>query len=164
MNPRSTSLFSSLLLSLVACAGGPPPVPSTGSGIEAAAWLTGRWVGRGFGGEVEETWAPAAGGTMVGHFRLVQDGAPVFYELMLLDAPAGAVRLRVKHFHADFVGWEEKDGCHTFLGTGVAAGLLRFDGLVLRRTGDDSAEFVVTMRGEDGSVRDEVLQLRREPR
>jgi hypothetical protein len=161
--PRS-SRFGCLLLPLAACAAAPHPAPAAATGIEAAAWLTGRWLGRGFGGEVEETWAPAVGGTMVGHFRLVQNGAPVFYELMLLDAPEGTLRLRVKHFGADFVGWEEKDGCHTFVGSDSAADALRFDGLVLRRTGVDRAEFVVSMRGEDGSVRDEVLQLQRAPR
>ena len=78
-----------------------------------AAWLAGRWVGEGLGGKVEETWAPAAGGQMVGHFQLVKAGKPVFYEIMLLDA-GRAGSARVKHFNPDFTAWEDKAVWHSF--------------------------------------------------
>src|SRR5688572_27278838 len=76
--------------------------------IEDAAWLAGRWVGEGFGGQMEETWAPPVGGQMVGHFRYWRDGQPQIYEIMLMDVVEGGVRLRVKHFNPDFTGWEER--------------------------------------------------------
>jgi hypothetical protein len=132
------------------------------AGIEAAAWLAGRWVGEGLGGQVEETWAPAVDGRMVGHFQLVRDGAVAFYELMLIDEVEGGLRLRVKHFEPDFVGWEEKDGWHAFEPKGATEDALAFNGLTLRRTGEDTAEFVVQLQYEDG-VRDEVLRVTRAP-
>ena len=53
--------------------------------IEEVAWLAGNWKGEGFGGIVEECWTPSLGGTMMGMFRLVNDGVIKFYELMVLD-------------------------------------------------------------------------------
>jgi hypothetical protein len=100
---------------------------------------------------------------MVGHFRLVAGGKPRFYEIMLLDRVEQGLRLRVKHFHPDFRGWEEKDGWHSFEPGVVDGGALKFPGLVLRPIGSDRAEFVVTIEN-GGKVSDEVLQLRRMPR
>lgn len=78
------------------------PAAAPAATIADAAWIAGRWVGAGLGGQIEETWAPAAGGQMVGHFQLVKDGKPALYELMMLDAAPTGLRLRVKHFNADF--------------------------------------------------------------
>lgn len=36
-------------------------------------------------------WSAPVGGTMVGHFRLVRDGKPVFYELLTLIEVEGSV-------------------------------------------------------------------------
>ena len=36
--------------------------PSAAATIADAAWLEGRWVGEGLGGQAEEVWSPAAGG------------------------------------------------------------------------------------------------------
>jgi len=111
---------------------------------------------------VEETWAPAAGGQMVGHFRLVRDGAPAFYEIMLIDVVESGLRMRVKHFNPDFVGWEEKDSWHSFDPVSASANEIVFGGLRLRRVSGTEAEFIVTIRYPDG-VRDQTLRLRRAP-
>jgi hypothetical protein len=136
--------------------------PAAAQRIEDAAWLAGRWVGEGLGGTVEETWAPAAGGQMVGHFQLVKGGKPVFYELMLLDSQAGGLRLRVKHFNPDFTAWEDKAGWHSFEPVAAEKDRLRFKGLQLARQGD-RLTITVTFRAKDGSLHDEVLKLRRAP-
>jgi hypothetical protein len=130
--------------------------------IEDAAWLAGRWVGEGLGGEIEETWAPPAGGQMVGHFRLMRNGAPAFYEIMLMDIVDDGVRMRVKHFNPDFVGWEEKDGWHAFEPVSATPDALEFRGLTLRRSEPDVLEISLTIRYPDG-VRDERLTMRRAP-
>lgn len=136
--------------------------PASAQVIGDAAWLAGRWVGEGLGGRVEETWAPAAGGQMVGHFQLVKAGKPVFYEIMLLDAQPGGLRLRVKHFNPDFTAWEDKGVWHSFEPVGVEPERLRFDGLTLGRRGD-KLTVTITLRAKDGTVGKHVLQLRREP-
>src|SRR5690606_36146300 len=76
--------------------------------IDRVAWLAGRWVGEGLGGVSEEIWSPPAGGAMMGSYRLLKDGAPVFYEMFLLVEEKGTLILKVKHFAPDFTGWEEK--------------------------------------------------------
>jgi hypothetical protein len=130
--------------------------------IEDASWLAGRWVGEGLGGELEETWAPPVGGQMVGHFRLMRDGQPVFYEIMLMDVVEGGVRMRVKHFNPDFVGWEEKDAWVTFEPSRVSADALAFNGLIIRRTAPDAIEMRLMLRRSDG-VHEEILTMRRAP-
>jgi hypothetical protein len=145
-----------------ACAAQAQTAPAPAATIEDAAWLAGRWVGEGLGGELEETWAPPAGGQMVGHFRLMQGGAVRFYEIMLLDVTEGGVRMRVKHFNPDFTGWEEKDGWHAFEPLSAGPRSLDFSGLTIRREGENELVITVTIRYPDG-VRDQVLRMRRAP-
>lgn len=130
--------------------------------IADASWLSGRWVGEGLGGTVEETWAPAAGGQMVGHFQLVKDGKPAFYELMMLDVQPRGLRLRVKHFNADFTAWEDKGGWHSFEPVSAEPNLLNFNGLTLARDGE-TLNIVVTMKQKDGRIEQVPLKLRRAP-
>lgn len=142
-----------------ACAAQAQTAPS----IDAAAWLSGRWVGEGLGGEMEEVWSAPVGGQMVGHFRLVRDGAPVFYEIMLIDVADGGVRMRVKHFNPDFVGWEEKDAWVTFEPVSASPEALVFSSLAIRREGADRIVMTLRIRHQDG-VRDEILTFRRADR
>jgi hypothetical protein len=99
---------------------------------------------------------------MVGHFALIRDGRPVFYELMLIDEHQGGLRLRVKHFNPDFVGWEEKDGWHAFDFVSARDGELVFTGFTLRRVGATEALGLLRMRHGD-QVREETLRYRRAP-
>ena len=150
------ALFAALALTLSA------PALGQAAAIDSASWLAGRWVGEGLGGQVEETWAPAAGGQMVGYFQLVKAGKPVFYELLLLDAQAGGLRLRVKHFNPDFTAWEDKTVWHSFEPVSAAPDLLTFKGLTLARTGDDLL-ITVSLKAKDGTVANHPLKLKRAP-
>ena len=130
--------------------------------IEDASWLAGRWVGQGFGGQMEETWAPPIGGQMVGHFRYWRDGQPQFYEFMMMDVIEGGVRMRVKHFNPDMVGWEEKGEWVTFEPVSASPDALIFNGLEIRREGAD--RIVMTLRLRRGeSVTEEILRFQRAP-
>jgi hypothetical protein len=140
----------------------PPATADQVRVIESASWLAGRWVGEGLGGELEETWSTPASGQMVGHFRLVRGGVVAFYEICLLDVADGGLRMRVKHFNPDFVGWEERDGWHAFNPVSASADTLAFTGLTLRRVGENELEIVISIRYADG-VREETLRLRRAP-
>jgi len=51
--------------------------------IADMAWLAGHWIGGGLGGLTEEVWSPPRNGVMMGMFRLVRDGKPIFYELLI---------------------------------------------------------------------------------
>lgn len=131
--------------------------------IADAAWLTGRWVGEGFGGQLEEVWSPPVGRQMIGHFRMVQDGQPAFYELLLIEEHEGGLRYRVKHFNPDYVGWEERDRWHEFGYVSHAPNELHFDGLIVRRIGEDMSDHIIRVRGAGGAERTETLHYRRAP-
>lgn len=158
---RSITVAAALLLTACAVqAQTQPPAPV--ATIEDAAWLAGRWVGEGFGGQMEEAWAPPVGGQMVGHFRYWRDGEPQFYEFLLLDVVEGGVRMRVKHFNPDMVGWEEKDGWVTFEPVSAGPDALIFNGLTIRRDGADRV--VMTIRLRRGEiVGEETLRFQRAP-
>ena len=130
--------------------------------IEAAAWLAGRWVGEGFGGEMEEAWSPPIGGQMIGHFRHWRDGQPAFYEFLILDVVEGGVRMRVKHFSPDGRAWEEAERWLTFEPVSASPDALIFEGLAIRRTGADTMEMTLRMRRGE-TVSDEILRFRRAP-
>ena len=150
------------ILAAFALASASPALAQAPATIDSASWLAGRWVGEGLGGQVEESWAPAAGGQMIGHFQLVKDGRPAFYEIMLLDALPAGLRLRVKHFNPDFTAWEDKAVWHSFEPVSAAPDLLQFKGLTFARTGDDLL-ITVTLKTKDGTVTDHPIRLKRAP-
>jgi hypothetical protein len=73
------------------------------------AWITGSWVGIEADSRIEEHWSEAAGGSMVGSFRMVRGDKAVFYEFMLIEQTDDGVVLRIKHFSPGLDGWEAKD-------------------------------------------------------
>lgn len=129
--------------------------------VEDFSWLAGHWLGEGLGGTVEEVWAPPLGGQMLGMFRLIREGKPVFEELMLITTQEGVVTLKVKHFTPEFVGWESKEEAVDFKLERLRNREAFFKGLVIRRPQDDSLEITVTIRHKDGSVRDEPFRFTR---
>lgn len=151
------------LIAVCCLAGMPQPRAAERTAtIQDAAWLAGRWVGTGLGGELEEVWSPPAGGQMVGHFRLLRDGKPQFYEFMLIDVADGGVRLRLKHFNPDHTAWEEKDGWVTFSPVSAGPDELAFSGLRIVRNGADAITMKLRLRNGD-QVSEETLQFRRAP-
>lgn len=116
------------------------------------AWLEGAWVGRGLGGEAEEAYSAPLAGTIVGYFRFVKDGKPVFYEIVTLVEDKGGVILRLKHFHPDLVGWEEKDKSQEFPLIALEGQTAYFDGMTMKRDGDKLFS-AVRIRMKDGSTK-----------
>lgn len=146
-----------------------PNIKRLASGSERPAarasdldWLAGQWRGEGLGGQSDESWLPAVGGTLIGSFRLVEDGEPVFYEFMAITEDAGSLTFRVKHFNPDMTGWEEKDETMDFLLVELGENEAYFDGLTLRRTGS-KLEIFLSMKGKDGTVREEAFVFERVP-
>jgi hypothetical protein len=138
--------------------------PSPPATLSSLAWLQGHWVGEGLGGVSEELWSPAAGGTMMGMYRLLKDGKPVFYEFLMLVEENGTVAMKLKHFNPDFTGWEEKTGFVTFKLVAVEDRAVHFDGLSFLRDADDSLRIYLLLKDKDGKVREELFKMRREPR
>lgn len=118
------------------------------AGAHPFDWLEGHWVGQGFGGTIDEVWLPARGGTMLGTFRLVVDGADVFYEIFTIDeGPDGHV-MRLKHFNPNLDGWEEKDAALVWPAEAVVGTSARFGPVLYERNGD---ELVATVNVNEGT-------------
>lgn len=117
----------------------PPAVAS----IADLAWLEGTWIGEGLGGTVLESYSAAVGGHMIGHFRLVRNDVPIFYELIVVTQVGDTIEYRVKHFDPDLNGWELRDAFDRFKLVSVAPDLWVFDKAMIRRTGTDTNEQAV---------------------
>jgi hypothetical protein len=119
--------------------------------IDAVAWLAGHWQGEGLGGFNEEVWAPPQAGAMMGMYRLVREGRTAFFEILTITEDAGGLVLRIKHFHPDLKGWEERDEVVTFPLVKLEPDAAYFDGLTFRRPAADRLDiYVVVGRGGDG--------------
>lgn len=180
---RSTArVGAGLLLAAIALGGcasrrepSPPPVfeggptPHTrraaegdprGATVEDLAFLAGHWRGEGLGGEVEETWSPPLAGEMLGSFRLIRNGAPSFYEILVLSREDDRIVMRIKHFNPGLLGWEEKDESLAFPLIEVRDGTAWFHGLTLHRDGDHLLIYLAMRRG--GVMSEMEFRLRRE--
>lgn len=128
--------------------------------IADMAWVTGAWTGEGLGGQVDEMWSAPAGGSMVGHFRLVQKGAPVFYELITILEVDGSLEMRLKHANPDMTGWEEKVDFVTFKLAKIDQTGAYFSGFTMKRDGPDAWTGYLALR-QNGQVREEKFSFRR---
>jgi hypothetical protein len=123
--------------------------------IADMAWLAGHWTGEGLGGHSEEIWSPPEGGVMMGMYRHLKDGKPVFYELLTLAKEGGSLVIRLKHFNPDLTGWEERDQTVSFPFVGKRDGAIHFDGMAFKRTGDDSLTVYLAVEDrKTGAVRE----------
>jgi len=131
--------------------------------IEAVAWLAGHWRGPGAGGMAEEIWAPPRDGAMVGVFR--QDGpeGPAFYEIIVIREEGDSLILRLKHFHADLRGWEEKDERLEWPLTSLGEREAVFGPARFHSPDPNRLQITVTMRRRDGSRGELKFDLSRVP-
>jgi Domain of unknown function (DUF6265) len=121
--------------------------------IEDFSWLEGCWEGTGLGGKCTELWSGPEGGSVMGSFRYVSDDKVVFTEHFVIRKEGDSVALLLKHFDADFKGWEEKDKCVTFKFVKQDGDDFMFEGLTYRRMGKDKMEVYVVI--EENSKRQE---------
>lgn len=138
-----------------------PGTTSARATLADVSWLAGSWSGTGLGGVSEESWSKPADGAMMGTYRLVKDGKTVFYEFMLLTETEGTILLRIKHFHPNFVGWEEKDKSVDFKFVKREGDRVYFSGLTFERKGKTGLNIYLALRQKEGEVREEVFNMKR---
>ena len=129
--------------------------------IADAAWLAGSWRGTGLGGFSEETWSQPEASVMVGTYRLVKDGKPIFYEMMWLLEIEGVIVLRLKHFNPDLTGWEEKDKTVDFKFVKKDGKRLYFSGLTFEQASKDELNIYLALRQRDGTPKEEAFRMKR---
>ncbi len=122
--------------------------------VDDLAWIAGSWQGEALGGHFEETWNPPSGGTMVGMFKLVKEDGIGFYEICSIVPDGDSLRLRIKHFDANLVGWEDKDKSVEFPLLKLTANEAFFDGLTFRRVNAERMDIFVLIErhGESNEV------------
>lgn len=137
---------------------GQPAPPAT---LAEMAWLAGHWTGNALGGLTEELWSPPRDGVMLGMYRLIKNGKPVFYEILTLSEEHSTLVIRLKHFHANLVGWEEKDKAVEFKFVGKKDGVIHFEGMAFKPEGKESLTVYLAIGQKDGSVREEMFRYTR---
>lgn len=123
--------------------------------------LSGTWRGTGLGGTVEEIYSEAQDGIMMGSFRFLENGKTVFYELILVQEENGTLAVRLKHFGADFTGWEEKDKNVLFRFVKKDGNRMYFEGQTFEFIGNKSLNIYVAIKQKDGSMVEEVFRYKR---
>jgi hypothetical protein len=138
-----------------------PDQKSPAATIADMEWYAGRWTGSGLGGLNEEIWSPPRDGTMMGMYRMIKDGKPVFYELLLITEENGSLAIKLKHFHPDLRGWEERDASVRFPLVAKRDGRIYFDGMTFERIGADRVKVYLAIEHKDGRVREETFEYSR---
>ena len=125
-------------------------------------WLSGYWVGDGFGGTCEEIWSKPSAGSIVGSFKLSVDGAVQFYEIFTLTIDStGLPTLRIKHFNADLTGWEEKDKVVVFPYESSTDTSVTLGAVTYTRLSEDSMQVDVRVKDKSGKTNTETLTFTR---
>lgn len=129
--------------------------------LEDIEWLSGRWTGEAFGGTTEELWSPPSGHSMMGAFKLVVDGKANFYEIVTITEEDETLLLRLKHFHSNLKGWEEKDVTRDFKLVKVTPTRVYFDGYTFEKNSANSMTAYVVVGARDGSQTEEMFPYKR---
>ena len=138
-----------------------PGTASPAAKVSDLSWMVGEWTGEGFGAVLFETYSEPIGGQMPGHFYVANDGKASMYEFVMIAEVGDSIEYRVRHFNPDMTAWEEKERFVRFPLVAAEGNNWYFDGLTIRRTGPDSSEHVVRIKGKDGKVSEQVLRYRR---
>ena len=128
--------------------------------LDDVSWLVGNWSGEAFGQTFEEHWNPPTAGSMIGFFKLMDDGEVSFYELLLLVEEEGSLSLKVKHFSRDFVAWEDKQDYVDFRFVKSEQNAVHFSGISFYREDEDNMHAYIVFRDGD-EIREEKLVYHR---
>lgn len=129
-------------------------IGSPNASLAATSWVAGHWRGEAFGGIAEEIWTPPLGGSMMCVFKLITDNKVNFYEIVTISEVNNSLILKLKHFHANLKGWEEKDETVDFRLVKVTDNKVYFDGFTFERISDTEINMYVVI--EDGGEQSEV--------
>jgi hypothetical protein len=83
--------------------------PVTDRTVQDLAFLTGQWKGHPGNGIIEEHWMSNTAENMTGMFRWIKGDSVSMYELMAIVRKEENITFYLRHFHPDFIGWEEKE-------------------------------------------------------
>lgn len=129
--------------------------------IKSLDWLAGTWVGEAFGGTFEEVWSPPSGDSMMGMFKLTNEGTTSFYELIIIREIENTLILQLKHFGDDLKGWEEKDETMDFKLVQMEPDAVHFEGYSFYRKSNDQVDCYVVI-DDEGKKTEYKFEFKRE--
>jgi hypothetical protein len=133
--------------------------------LQSLSFLTGHWTSDADGEFEEEYWSPVQGNSMVGTFRVVRLGKPVFYEFWVIEVENGKPVYKLKHFNGGLKGWEEKNDFIRLPARELDSNHVVFaneDGTLSLRYERKGTELTATLqRMKEGKPSDEVFVLHR---
>jgi hypothetical protein len=129
--------------------------------LKVIEWLAGHWRGEAFGGITEEVWSSPLGNSMMGSFKLVIDGKVEFYELETIQEIDSTLILRLKHFHSDLKGWEEKDQTVDFKLVKVESTEIYFEGFTIIKITNDEINMYVVISNKDDKIEEVKFNFKR---
>ncbi len=97
--------------------------------IDKLSWIEGNWTTEKWGGTVEEYWSAPSGNSIIGMFRFIVDGKLRFSEHFTITEVDGNLTLRLRHFDANFISWEEKDEYLEFRFVDMGDSSITFNGI-----------------------------------
>ncbi len=122
--------------------------------INEVAWIAGHWRGEAFGGMTEEIWSPPLGNSMMCVFRLIREGKVGFYEIVTITEENKSLILRLKHFHHDLKGWEEKDEKVDFPLVKIEKNRAMFEGFTFEKVNEEELNIYVMISNKNGDARE----------
>lgn len=129
--------------------------------IEDVAWIAGNWSGEALGGWCEEIWSERNAGSMMGVFRLIRNDRPAFFEILTIVEQDSTLILRLKHFHFNLKGWEEKDETVDFPLVEVEGQTAYFSGMTFQRKSESELMIYMAFKQKDGSYREGKFQYKK---
>lgn len=126
------------------------------------AWIVGTWRSVREGGVASETYSPADGGQITGHFYETRDGKVSLMELMQIVERDGGLVYRLRHFNRDLAGWEDATRKpDEFPLLAIEGKRMFFDGITLDHSRPGKLDFWVRVTGKDGTAREIVYRYDR---
>jgi hypothetical protein len=87
-------------------------------------------------------------------FRLISEGKVEFYEIVTITEENNSLMLRLKHFHHDLKGWEEKDETVDFPLVKIENNRAWFQGFTFEKISEDELNIYVMIGNKDGEARE----------
>lgn len=120
--------------------------------IENIKWISGNWKGEALGGQTEENWSEPSAGSMMGIFKLIDEGKVAFYEIEIIREVENSLILQLKHFDNELKGWETKDETVDFKLKEITWNKVVFEGMTFEKINENSMIIYVDTKNENGDV------------
>lgn len=129
--------------------------------IEQMSWIAGEWTASIWEGRAREIWMMPDGGSMTGAFRFEYNDSVQFLELISVAPEKGSLVMKVRHFSADMIAWEEKEESQVFNLVYLEPNRAYFDGITYILRKPTELDVYVEIHNNDGTTREEKFAFRK---